>query len=126
MSWVDEALADFGRGLGFSDLRFQGNSPVSLEFDRLGTLCFEREDQHVLTYVVRALERPDAEFLARALDMCHWRHHHAFPVQAGLHGENMLTFAIRVPESDFTLPTIERVVDLLGRMHDAVSEGVPR
>ncbi|HVJ68525.1 MAG TPA: CesT family type III secretion system chaperone [Caulifigura sp.] len=124
MSWVDDALASFGRSLGFNDLRFRGQGPVSLEFDRLGTLFFEPQDGHILTYVVRKLDRPDAEFYARALDISHWRHHHAFPVSAGLHGETELTFAVRISESEFTLPTIERAVDLLGQLHDAVSEGV--
>jgi type III secretion system chaperone SycN len=124
MSWVDDALADFGRSLGFNDLQFRSDGPVSLEFARLGTLYFEPLDGHVLTYVVRTLDRPDAGLFARALDLCHWRHHHAFPIQAGLAGDTQLSFAVRIPESDFTLPTIERVVDLLGQLHDAVSEGV--
>ncbi len=124
MSWVDDALGDFGRTLGFDQLRFPDSGPVRLEFDRLGALFFEQLDGQILTYVVRTLDRADGELLARALDMCHWRHHHAFPVHAGLHGETELTFAVRIPESDFTVPTIERVVDLLGQLHDAVSEGV--
>ncbi|HVJ87941.1 MAG TPA: CesT family type III secretion system chaperone [Caulifigura sp.] len=124
MSWIDDALADFGRSLGFDQLKFPAEGPVSLQFDRLGTLYFEPLEGSILTYVVRSLDRPDAEMFARALDICHWRHHHAFPVHAGLHGETELTFALRIPDSDFRLPTIERAVDLLGQLHDAVSEGV--
>jgi type III secretion system chaperone SycN len=123
MSWVDEALADFGRTLGIANLRFPGDGPVRLEFDRQGSLYFEPLEGQLLAYLVRPLDRPEAEFLGRALDLCHWRHHHAFPVSAGLHAERELTFAVRVPEREFTLPTIERVVDLLGRLHDSVTEG---
>ncbi len=124
MSWVDDALADFGRALGFPDLRFPASGPVSLQFERLGTLYFEPLDGQVLTYVVRTLDRPDGELFARALDICHWRHHHPFPVHAGLHAETQLSFAVRIPDTEFTLPTIERAVDLLGQLHDAVTEGV--
>ena len=124
MSWVDGALADFGRTLGFHGLAFRDGNPVRLVFDRLGTLVFEPQDGHLLIYIVRTLERPDAELYARALDIVHWRHHHAFPVHAGMHGELEMTFAVRIPEPEFTLPTIERAVDLLGQLHDAVSEGV--
>lgn len=124
MSWVDDALADFGRSIGIAGLQFAADSPVSLEFERLGTLCFEQLDGCVLVYAVRRLDRPDEECLSAALDACHWRHNHPFPVQAGLHGGEHLTFAVRIPERDFALPMIERAVNFLGEMHDAVSEGV--
>jgi type III secretion system chaperone SycN len=123
MSWVDDALADFGRSLGIDGLRFQPDRPVQLEFARLGTLYFEPLDGQVLSYLVRRLDRADAGTLATALELCHWEHHHAFPVQAGLHDDSDLSFAVRIPESDFTLPTIERVVDLLGKLQDAATEG---
>lgn len=123
MSWVDGALGDFGRSLGVPDLRFPDSGAVTMQFERTGSLNFEKIDDAVLVYLVRSLDRPDADVFERALDACHWRHNHPYPVQAGLGGDTRLSFSVRIPDAEFQLPTIERIVDFLKQMHESCSDG---
>jgi type III secretion system chaperone SycN len=123
MTWADDALGRFGQTLGIEGLSFDGGDSVRMEFEASGALYFERLDEEILIYLVRELERPDVDVLARALALCHWRHNHPFPVHAGLHGERQLAFAIRIPQSEFDVPTIERVISFLRPLHDAALDG---
>lgn len=125
MSWVEQTVAEFGRGLGLDRLEFNPQGVVTLATERMGTLFIERVDGAVLVYLVQPLDRASAESYARALDACHWRHNHPFQVSAGLRQETGLLFAVRVIESDFDLPTLERVISLLDELHREVREGVP-
>lgn len=123
MSWIDDALSDFGRSMGIPDLRFGDNDALQLAFERRGTLFFERLDDGVLMYLVQQVPYPDAELYARALDACHWRHHHPYAVRAGLRGEDALAFAVEIPNAEFQLPAIERALEFLSDLQQRVREG---
>lgn len=125
MSWVEQTVAEFGRGLGIDGLRFNEQGVVTLATERMGTLFIERAEQAVLVYLVQPLDRASGEAYARALDACHWRHNHPFVVSAGLRQETGLLFAVRLTESEFDLPTLERAISLLDELHREVREGVP-
>lgn len=125
MSWVEQTVAEFGRGLGMDRLQFNEQGVVTLASDRLGALFIERTDGAVLVYLARSLDRPSGEAYARALDACHWRHNHPFLVSAGLRQETGLVFAVRLAENQFDLPTLERTIALLDELHREVREGAP-
>ncbi len=38
MSWVDDAIAEFGRSLGLPDLQLGDQAPINLVFEKSGTL----------------------------------------------------------------------------------------
>lgn len=124
MSWVDQTLADFGRGLGIEQFEFNSNGVATIAGDDLGTLFLERADDAVLVYLVQEYPRLDAEHLSRALDACHWRRNVPWPVNAGLRHDRHLAFSVRLGESQFDLPTLERVITLVRELHREVKEGV--
>lgn len=121
MSWIEDTLADFGKTMGISPLAFSGQGVVRLCFVKMGTLFIERGAGEVLVYLVREPAAVDGTALRRALELCHYRHQHPVTVQAGLHGDSQLIFLARIPETDFQLPVLERVVGLLKRLQDDVS-----
>ena len=123
MSWVDEALADYGRSLGLPSLEFNESGTASLRFDILGELYIEQIEGSVLLYVVREHQRPDTHLMAAALSVCHWGQNPPFPSNVALHGDNNLVFSIILPETEFDVPTMERAIDYLGKLHDSVQEG---
>lgn len=129
MSWVDQTLAEYGQGLGLDRLAFNDDGVASLEFEQLGALFIEKiEDLEagdaVLVYMVREVDRPTAALYAKALELCHWDENPPFLVNASLRDERFLTFSTRLPQTDFSLPNMERLVGLLDDYHTRVTEGI--
>ena len=118
MTWIDDALAEFGRSLGLETLEFNEQGVLSLAYEVSGDLYLERMENCLLIYLCRELQRPDGALFASALDVCHWRHNHAFPVNPALYENNQLVFSVRLREEDVTVPTLEEVIQLLNRLHD--------
>lgn len=122
MTWVDEAIRDFGRGIGFADLALSGNGVVSLSFEARGTLFIERaEGDAVLVYLSRAVPYPPPGLFERALAACHYKEGLPFPVSAGFLGDDRLVFLVRLPEKEFSLPALERAIELLTQLHDRMA-----
>ncbi len=122
MSWVDQTVSEFGQTLGMSDLAFDNNGLIQLAFERSGTLFLERADNEVLAYLVRQVPSTSTAVFRRALSSCHYEHQHPVVIQAGLRGDSELTFLARIPESDFQLPLLERVFQLLDELHNKIAE----
>lgn len=123
MSWVDQTLADFGRGMGIPQLAFSEKGHASLAFESLGTLFLERAEEATVVYLARPLDRGDGRTYARALRLCHWERQNPWPVNPALGQDRQLAFAVRISDTDFTLPVLEQVVALLDRMHQETREG---
>jgi len=115
-----ELLNELGENLGIEGLEWPQSGTVGLEFDERGTLCLENVDDELLVYLVRNIERRDggAERLQSALRLCHYREGLPFTVHAGLKGEDLLSFAVRLPSRETTLPELELVLETLTRLHD--------
>lgn len=124
MGFVDQTLDDYGRGVGLDDLRFNEQGVASLHFEEMGTLLVERLEDAVLVYLIREIERPNSEVYARALELCHWDHNPPYLVNVALRHEGYLAFSVRLDQTEFSLPTIERVVALLDSFHTQAIEGV--
>jgi len=123
MNWVDESLADFGRSMGLETLAFNDQGVVSLSFEAWGELYLERLQDGLLLYLCRGLDRPDAGLYARALELCHWRHNHAYAVNPAVHDEKLLVFAVRLSQQDAAAgPALDEAVQLLSRLHDQTHE----
>lgn len=122
MNWVDHAVDDFGRGLGLPGLAFNNQGVASLEGADLGALFLERVDGGLLVYLARELDRAEGELLARALELCHWRHNRWASVNAALRGDRVLVFSVLLPAPSVDLPTLQRAVSLLEELHTLVHE----
>ena len=123
MSWIDDVLADYGRMLGFETLAFNDDGVVSLRFETLGDLFIEQIDDGLLLYVTRTYERSELPLFINALSACHWEQNATFATNASQGRDGELIFSVVVPESDVNVPTIERAVADLGKLHDAAQEG---
>ena len=122
---VDQSLAEFGRSIGIDGLTFNEHGVVSLKFELLGGLYLEKaESDCVLVYLVRELDRPSREIFAAALDLCHWRHNHPFAVNASLRDDANLVFSVKLTQEEFSVPTLEQLLQFLGHVHDQAREGV--
>jgi type III secretion system chaperone SycN len=118
MSWVDDAVASFGRNLGLARLDLPPSGAVTLAFAQRGTLALERApEDDLLLYLQR--ERPHAPtpLLAKALAMCHWQMGHAFPVRAGMKDER-LVLLIRLPGREVTPEALARGFERLVQLMD--------
>lgn len=126
MSYIEQTVAEWGRGLGMDRLQFNSDGVLSLASDALGALFIERrDDDAVLIYLVRPLDRASGEAYARALDSCHWRHNLPYIATPALRHDQNLLFAVHLSDSQCDLPTLERVISLLDELHREVREGVP-
>ncbi len=125
MSYIEQTVADWGRSLGMERLEFNDQGVVSIVSESLGALFIERHADGVLIYLLRTLDRAYGDSYARALDACHWRHNLPFVVTPALRHDQNLMFAVHLADSQFDLPTLERVISLLDQLHRDVREGVP-
>jgi type III secretion system chaperone SycN len=120
VSWVDDAVRDFGRGMGLERLALPEADALALAFERRGTLNLQRGDGCLLAFLSRDYPFAALSLLRGALEACHYREQRGWPVQAGLHGDTLVLLA-RIPEAEVSLPVIERVLDQLTELHDRLS-----
>ena len=123
MSWVDDAVAAFGRDMGLEALRLPGQGAAELAFERRGTLALERaEGDDLLLYLQRQRPHAGPERLARALALCHWRHDRPSPVRAGA-TDDRLVLLLRLGSREVTPEAIaqgfERLVRLMDELDDS-------
>ena len=119
--WVTQTLNDFGRSLGFEELAFDERGMLHLGFEDLGTLGMERQDKQVLVYLMRYLSHAEPATLLKSLQICHHREHDLGWCQAALLKDHHLSVATRIPNQEFQLSRLERVIDELGAMQDEIA-----
>ena len=122
MTWVDDTIRDFGLGMGMEDLSFNEEGLLCLAFETMGTLFLEYNREDITIYLVREYPPHETAIAGRALSLCHYRQGLPFVMNAALRGDNLLVFSALVPENDFSLPVLERAVDLLAEQHRKVME----
>jgi type III secretion system chaperone SycN len=120
MNWVDETLAEFGRGLGVGPLSFDRRASIGLRIGSVGDLILERTERDVLVGLVR--ERPPSrpELLLQVLGLCHDRRELRSPVHAGLQRGDRLALLVRLPHEDFTLTSLGHALEELSHLHDYI------
>lgn len=122
MSWIDDAVSDFGRTMGLEPLAFNSSGVINLVFEVSGALYLERADSALLVYLCREIDRPSAELYAAALELCHWRHNHDYPVNAALHQDKTLVFSVRLTEEQVSVPALEQVIQLLDSLQNETQQ----
>ncbi|MEI6986584.1 MAG: type III secretion chaperone SycN [Rhodospirillaceae bacterium] len=122
MAWIDETVLEFGRGFGIDGASFATSSVVQFSFDRSGTLVMERAPGFIQVYLARRLTLPIAPgTCVRALDLCHYRHGRPFAYATGFIGDDTLAFLVRIPDEEFTLPTLQQAFEGLVELHHTLS-----
>ena len=127
MSWIHDTLNQFGQQLGLPGLDLGQHGVAQLELQAGGLLAVEpAPGGDVLVYMGRPLGFDGAVVLRNALARAHHSAANPMPVQVAVRGdgpEALLLVLVRVAESEFTLPTLCRVADYLGRWSDGARNG---
>lgn len=118
MGWIDDAIAEFGRGMGIESLALGNERLASLAFERSGTLFLEATEGHLLIYMMRDVPARDETLALRALSLCHFRNGLPYDLSPAMKGEDRLIFIARVPEREVSLPVLENTFALLVRLHE--------
>jgi type III secretion system chaperone SycN len=120
MSWVDDAVTAFGRGMGVERMTLPDQGALQIAFERRGTFYLERAGEDLLLYLKRSYPFAPLALLTRALDGCHWRQNRPFPVQAAMRDDDLF-FLIRLVPREITLDRLERAFAYLTQMHDQLN-----
>ncbi|HET6467205.1 MAG TPA: hypothetical protein VFG43_02390 [Geminicoccaceae bacterium] len=120
MSWVDDAVADFGRGMGVPLLALPESGAFEIAFERRGSFYLERAGEDLLLYLKRGYPFASPELLRRALEACHWRQNRPFVVRIAMR-EDELVYLIRLAPREITLDRLERALAYLTEMHDQLN-----
>lgn len=129
MNWLHEVLAEFGRQLGLPNFSLGSHGVAQLELQAGGLLAIEPAPGaagDVLVYLGRPIGFDAGGTLRGALARAHWGNAPPLPVQVALRGEGpdaLLLALVRVPQREFTLPHLNRVVEFLGHWMDGVRNG---
>lgn len=129
MNWLHETLEQFGHQLGLASFALGSHGVAQLELQAGGVLAFEPAPGvagDVLVYLGRPLGFEPGATLRNALARAHWGNAPPLPVQVGVRGDGpdaLLLALVRVPQRDFTLPHLNRVVEFLGHWMDGARNG---
>lgn len=117
---IQDTLNDFASVLGLKELRFNDQGLIYLSIEGLGDLYMEQlEGSAVLIYMIRELPETSDKALAKALKVCHHKEGRLFQFNSGLHDDNKIAFSVHLPESDFTVPKLDKAIQALARIHEA-------
>lgn len=115
----DSTLEQFAGRLGLASLPRGRDGGAELAIEQIGRLQMELADGQVLVTLARPYPSHAEKTARAALALCHWRENHPWPVHAGARGAEWLSFTARLPEGEFDLPALERLVGELSRLLDA-------
>jgi type III secretion system chaperone SycN len=116
LSWLDDAVAEFGERLSLPGVALPEEGAVSLDFASGGSLQLERSGDDLLVSLQRGYPIAPPQRLEQALDLCHWRHNRGFAPQVGLLGDEIV-FVIRLQGRQVTPVALEQAIELLREMH---------
>ncbi|MCL2000315.1 MAG: CesT family type III secretion system chaperone [Planctomycetes bacterium] len=122
MELFTRTLADFGKRLGLSALTPGDSGAVELTIERVGRLGIEPAGDQVLLTLARPYPPHASRTAATALDLCHWREGHPWPVHAGVKGTEWLAFTVVVPLPEFDVPALEKALPYLSNLLDLVEQ----
>lgn len=111
MSWVEEAIAAYGRSLGMEELALDQDLRLELALDSGETIRVEslpgREE--VLVGCARSLPSAAGAALRRALQLSDFRQNTPWPLQAALEGDG-LVLQLRIAERSFTVNELDNAI----------------
>ncbi len=110
--WVEDTLRQFGRNMGIEDLELNARGVCCLVLERRGTVYIERRGEEILVYLARQVPYLDLPSMKTALRLCHFKNRRPLPVVAGMQDDDRLIFLTRIEAKQFTLPLLERAIQL--------------
>ena len=117
-------IAEFGRRMGMPAFSLSPAGLAALDVERLGRLHLELAEnaggRELLVYLARAVPEYDVKAPRRVLERCHYRHADPMPLSGGLHKGHIILLT-RFPERQATAAGIEKAVQFLGGVMDAVA-----
>ncbi len=116
MSWLDDAVAEFGKRVSLPGVALPEEGAVAFDFASGGSLQLERSGDDLLVSLQRSYPFAPRQQLQRALGLCHWRHNRGFDPQVGLRGDDVV-FVIRLQGRQVTPVALEQAIELLREMH---------
>lgn len=117
MNWVEQTIADFGRIVGIEQLAVNEHNVVCLEIENMGRLYIEPGKEYIYVNLLRQLPLHQTIDLKKMLSLCHFSHNHPCPINPVLDSRNnRLLFVASVAAQDFSLPGLEKIVNLLDRL----------
>lgn len=120
MSWVDDAVLAFGRGMGVPRLALPEQGAIEVAFERRGSFYLERSGEDVLLYLRRRYPFAPPALLRRLLDGTHWRQNRPFIVRSAMRDDDIVLL-IRLEPREITLDRLERAFAYLNQMHDQLN-----
>jgi type III secretion system chaperone SycN len=130
VTWIHDAIAEFGRKLGVQQLGLGSHGAAQLAFEDGGFLTVEPVQRggkdEVLVYMGRLVGHQAALAARTALAKAHVASGGPFQVQVSLRGKGVdavLIAAVRVPDRAFTPQALTHSVDYLSRWLDEVQAG---
>ncbi len=125
MSYVDDTVRQFGKMMGFSGLSLGEDGRMALAFERRGTLLVEKAGGEVLVSLSREVPAHRPGVLEKAMALCHYASGLPLMVNPALDKNRRLFFACRMPEREFSVPALERALEVLTHLQDQAAEGTP-
>jgi type III secretion system chaperone SycN len=117
MQWVEDALSEFGRHMGLSQLAFGPGGLVELRLENGSVLTIEDQSiaaEELLIHLRRPVGYQAAAWLRNALARCHAECHSPWPLQVALRGqgsEATLILLTRVTARGFTPQALSQAIE---------------
>lgn len=121
MSNIDATIEDFGNSMGMSQLSFGDKNFIHLSIENTGELFLERDNEHLIVYLVRTLDFPSLKHFAQALELSHFTFPEPLAITPGLHQDNQLAFITHFNEETATLPNIHTAINILKKAQDRIA-----
>lgn len=123
-SWIQETIAEFGRGAGIENFAFNDYDVAALAFSSGAVLAFEYAYSSLSVMITVPLVC-DPENAKRILSFATPERRGDFRVKTGFmpRGDKAF-FAIRLPHEEISLPVLNAAFSYLRRLADQFGEGV--
>ena len=125
MSWVHQTIADFGESIGIPTLSLGPKNRLNLALKSGKAIHLAHLEDPTREEVLVAMSTPlSFDYLDRliyALKICDYRSSDRWTLHAGIADEKLI-LAVRVPQRDFSLPVLEKLLSQLSQFHDNAIE----
>lgn len=120
---LQQEISAFGRRMGMPGLALSAGGLLALDVAGMGRLHIETGTDELLVYLSRAIPSHDSEAPRRLLELSHYRHAHAMPLQGGVHAGHAILLT-RLALRAVSAAALENAALFLARlMDDAAANG---